>query len=291
MRKPREKRRYFTQETDDAIIAYNNTSDDNERNKIYEEKIYYAFFKLTQNIIHTFKFYHTDVDDLEHLQHEIIIFLNTKLPLFHHSNNIQDRITKIVKKEFEEEYDGDFGEFTNNAPQVTQQQINDFISSLNVSDDCMAKLQKLTPPKGFSYFGTITKRWLILYNDKNYKKKLDKIPSEELEKDESYSYTLDSPPNNDKLSFFIDQYINFISDNLFQIFPKGNDAQIADAVLEIFRKRDKIDIFHKQNLYICVYEQIDVKAPKLTKIVNVLKEIFGKNYIFYLENDYLDFKI
>ena len=48
---------YFTQETEDAIIAYNLSEDFSEKSRIYSEKIHYAFFKLTQNIIHTFKFY------------------------------------------------------------------------------------------------------------------------------------------------------------------------------------------------------------------------------------------
>jgi hypothetical protein len=73
---------YFTQETEDAIVLYNNTSNPAVRSSIYEEKIHYAFFKLTQNIIHTFKFYHTEVDNLEHLQHEIIVFLLSKIHLF-----------------------------------------------------------------------------------------------------------------------------------------------------------------------------------------------------------------
>jgi len=46
---------YFTQETEDAIVAYNTSTDFEEKSKIYETKIHYAFFKLTQNIIHTFK--------------------------------------------------------------------------------------------------------------------------------------------------------------------------------------------------------------------------------------------
>jgi hypothetical protein len=58
------------------------TPDPELRSKIYEEKIHYAFFKLTQNIIHTFKFYHTEVENLEHLQHEIIVFLLSKIHLF-----------------------------------------------------------------------------------------------------------------------------------------------------------------------------------------------------------------
>ena len=51
-----------------AIVRYNNgTSDPEVRSKIYEREIHYPFFKLTENIIHTFKFYYTEVDDIEHL--------------------------------------------------------------------------------------------------------------------------------------------------------------------------------------------------------------------------------
>ena len=47
---------YFTQETEDAIVEYLQTSDESNRNKIYNSKIKYAFYKLAENIIHTFKF-------------------------------------------------------------------------------------------------------------------------------------------------------------------------------------------------------------------------------------------
>ena len=87
VRKRRKKsKNYFTQETEDAIVLYNNTSDSEVRSKIYEREIHYAFFKLTENIIHTFKFYHTEVSNLEHLQHEIITFLLSKIHLFDPSN-------------------------------------------------------------------------------------------------------------------------------------------------------------------------------------------------------------
>jgi len=52
-RKPKSKN-YFTQETEDYIVLYNNSKDFEERSRIYERHIHYAFFKLTQNIIHTF---------------------------------------------------------------------------------------------------------------------------------------------------------------------------------------------------------------------------------------------
>ena len=53
--KKKESKNYFTQETEDAIVLYNKTPDSVIRSSIYEEKIHYAFFKLTQNIIHIYR--------------------------------------------------------------------------------------------------------------------------------------------------------------------------------------------------------------------------------------------
>lgn len=222
---------YFTQDTEDAIILYNSTEDPILKSRIYNNKIHYAFFKLTENIIHTFKFYYTDVDNLEDLQHEIITFLLSKIHLFNPSNGA----------------------------------------------------------KAYSYFGTITKRWLILYNQKNYKKQLDVSSIDILEEDENHSYTIDDTPYNDKLSNFIDIYIEYCSKNIYELFPKEYDAQVADAILELFRKRENLDIFNKKALYIYIREIIDVKTPKITKVANTLYDIFKKNYIFYLENGYVSF--
>ncbi len=225
---------YFTQETEDAIVLYNNTIDPVLRSKIYEEKIHYAFFKLTQNIIHTFKFYHTEVENLEHLQHEIIVFLLSKIHLFNPQNGA----------------------------------------------------------KAYSYFGTIVKRWCILYNEKNYKSKVSKVSTDELLKDDTHSYTIEPNNSDDRLSHFMDEWVEFVSLNLFEIFPKEYDAKIADAVLELVRKRDSIDVFNKKALYIYIHEMIpDAKTPKITKIAGVLYNIFKKNYLFYLEQGYMDFQL
>jgi len=55
-RKPKEPRIYFTQDTEDAIIKYLSIEDVILRNRIYNEHYKYAFYKLSENIIHTFKF-------------------------------------------------------------------------------------------------------------------------------------------------------------------------------------------------------------------------------------------
>jgi hypothetical protein len=74
--------KYFTEETEKAIVEYNNCQNPAIRSRIYAERIHYPFFKLTQNVIHTFKFYYTDVENLEDLQHEVIIHLLDKIHMF-----------------------------------------------------------------------------------------------------------------------------------------------------------------------------------------------------------------
>jgi hypothetical protein len=281
---------YFTQDTEDAIILYNKTSDSVVKDKIYKNFIHYPFFKLTQNIIHTFKFYHTEVDNLEHLQHEIEVFLLGKLHLYNHSQNIQDRLVKIITKEFQEDFDGDFKKFVGDVDKITQSQINEFISKLEVSKECMDKLSKLTPPKAYSYFGTIVKRWCIIYNNKTYQNKTNQVTVDELNQDHNQSYTLDSTPVEDKLFIFTEKYISFLDSSIEKLFPKQQDKEIADSVLELFRKRNQIDIFNKKALYIYIHEMVpEAKTPRITKIANILYDIFKRNYVFYLENDYIKF--
>tara|TARA_B100001094_G_scaffold332658_1_gene405715 strand:+ start:1641 stop:2438 length:798 start_codon:yes stop_codon:yes gene_type:complete len=248
----KQKKNYFTKETEQAIVRYNNEKNFETRSNIYQKEIHYPFFKLTQNIIHTFKFYHTEVENLEDLQHEIMIFLLDKIHLFNPENGA----------------------------------------------------------KAYSYFGTIVKRWLIVYTTKNYNKKLSNIPITDLSNYSNLDMTSPSFVNSskmdigvekiiegeakdeldfagykssDKLSLFVDQYVDYITDNIYDIFPKPYDAQIADAILELFRKRDNIDIFNKKALYIYIREQVDVKTPKITKIANILSKIFKEKYLSYLE--------
>jgi len=222
---------YFTQETENAIIDYNNALTFDEKNKIYHERIHYAFFKLTENIIHTFKFYYTDVDNIEDLQFEVISFLLSKIHLFNPEKGA----------------------------------------------------------KAYSYFGTIAKRYLILSNQKNYKKRVDTAPVEILEEDENYSYEIGNDQPIEILSAYIDEFTEYCTENIFELFPKGEDAQIADAILELFRKREHIDIFNKKALYIYIREQVEVKTPKITKIANQLYSVFKSGYVFYLEHGYTNF--
>ena len=77
-RKPSKTRMYFTEETEEAIVKYNDSDSARDRNQIYNVSLRKPFEKLVENIIHTFKFYHFDIP-LESVKHEVISFMITRL--------------------------------------------------------------------------------------------------------------------------------------------------------------------------------------------------------------------
>jgi hypothetical protein len=229
-RKPKQSILYFTQETEDAIIQYLVTEDEIERNKIYNEKIDYAFHKLAENIIHTFKFYYTEVNTINELKHEVVCVLLEKLSKY-----------------------------------------------------------KQGKGKAYSYFGTIAKRYLIVYNTNNYKKLKGKATLLEVDEDKNITdnliktYDVDFDPEESRL---INIYINHIDTNLFKIFPKQKEAKVADAIMELFRKRENIDVLSKKAIYIYIREITDSPTPVITKVIKTLKEIYIKINNKYQEHGY-----
>jgi hypothetical protein len=56
---------YFTPATEAAIIAYNQATESREKDRIYNDHIQQAFFKIAENVYNTFKFSYADVSPLE----------------------------------------------------------------------------------------------------------------------------------------------------------------------------------------------------------------------------------
>jgi hypothetical protein len=222
---------YFTQETEDAIIEFLSTTDEAERNKIYNSKIEYAFYKLSENIIHTFKFYYTDINTIEELKHEVVTFLLEKLHLYAQGKG-----------------------------------------------------------KAYSYFGTIAKRYLIIYNNNNYKKLQKHAEMEEIEEDKSYlDKTLKEAEEDIGLDTFIDMYVKYVDKYLYKLFPKTQDAKTADAIMELFRKRESLEIFNKKALYIYIREITDASTPQITKVTKKLDTVRVKLYNEYYKNGHIRF--
>jgi len=232
MPRKKSKANYFTSETEDYIVKYNESTDDTYRNKIFTDHIYYPFYKLAENIIHTFKFYYTDVDQIENLKHEIVSIL------------LEQKIMKFDP--------------TNGA-------------------------------KAYSYFGTIVKRWLINYNNKNYKKlkKIGQFSDIEDSYDDDSFLLEETTRYTITLGAFIDKWVTEMYEELDEMFVKEIEKKIADAVLTIFKTRNDLEVFRKKALYIYIREITNCETPLLTRVVTILKEDFYSKYLKLYENGHI----
>jgi len=232
MARKKSKANYFTKETEEYIVKFNTSTDPDYRAKIFTDHIYLPFYKLAENIIHTFKFYYTDVEKIEDLKHEIVTVL------------LEEKIMKFDP--------------TNGA-------------------------------KAYSYFGTIVKRWLINYNNKNYKR-LKQIGSWD-----DYEQAYDPSEINERvskkaLSSFIDEWVEEMYDAIEENFIKEQERKIADAVLTIFKTRSDLQMFKKKALYIYIREMTDCETPHLTRVISKLKELFYNKYQKYYDLGLLEIK-
>ena len=224
-RKPKTKRLYFGPEVDESIIKYNATEDSLQRSIIYQREIKPAFEKLVENIIHTFKFYYTDGQTLQQVQHEVVSFLVEKLPRFRAASG-----------------------------------------------------------KAFSYFSIVAKNYCILKNKNNYKK-LTSHDRIDMSAEINLEAVVDGVDPEYNLSDFVDRFVTYWDDNLELTFTKKNDRILAGAVIELFRKREKLELFNKKALYLYIREMAkEANTQQITRMVRVMKDKYKAMYMDYLTN-------
>lgn len=226
-RKRKKSREYFDKTTEDSIVAYLASSDKMMRNELFNENINYSFHKLAENIIHTFKFYYTELDNVEDLKHEVVVFLLEKL----------------------HRYDQ-------------------------------------TKGKAYSYFGTIAKRYLIVYNENNYKKLKSKADLEDVDEDKRIVSDLVREHEDNNLTKIIDSYVNYIEKNMVRLFPSENDQTIVISIMQIFRRRETLEVFNKQHFYFFIREITGQTTPNITRVVKELKRVYKQQLnVLYLNGE------
>ena len=223
---PRKKKSkvYFTMDTEQAIIEYNKTTDQRTRNKLYSERIQYAFEKLAENILNTFKFSYFDVSK-EDVQMEVVSTLIEKIHMFQEGKG-----------------------------------------------------------KAFSYFSIVAKNHLILKNNGNYKRFKKTALLSEMPETWNPENDFKEVEFGEELNEFKELMLKYWDQNLTRVFTKKRDIQIADAVLELFRRSQHIENFNKKHLYLLIIEMTDCKTHYITKVVNEMKKHQTK-----MLNDYLDY--
>jgi hypothetical protein len=123
--------------------------------------------------------------------------------------------------------------------------------------------------KAFSYFSIVAKHWFILDNNTTYRRFKKHVEICE-QGGESGEFVVE--PEHEKQEGetreFIRLMVEYWDKNVGKYFTKERDLKIANAVIEIFRNADRIDVFNKKALYLYIREIADCQTQHITKVIN-----------------------
>ena len=142
--------------------------------------------------------------------------------------------------------------------------------------------------KAFSYFSIVAKNYLILHNNKNYKKYKIHNSLDVLDFGRNVGNEQSNRDTKESNEEYIEQMLEYWDENITNVFRRQKDILVADAVLEIFRRRQNIENFNKKALYILIREMTGTKTQHITRIVNTMKKYYEELHSEYLNTGNID---
>lgn len=180
-KKPKERKGYFYEREEQAIIDYINATNAAEKDKIFRDVLYNALTIMIESIIRRYKLYVPD-EEFEQTFTDTMSYLLTKINNFKPNIIVYeefDSITEAIAKESFEIDDSKYNEYVNNPKNDSPKylKVNFFGESgklINIR--YYKKVEKHY--KAYSYCGTVCKNYL-LYKNMQFIKNRDRNTSYE----------------------------------------------------------------------------------------------------------------
>lgn len=126
--------------------------------------------------------------------------------------------------------------------------------------------------KAYSYFTIVARNYLILNNNSNYKRYKDTDIISKMPDNWDVENNFNDEVKDSEYKVFNRLMLSYWDVHLETYFQKKRDIQIADSVLELFRRADYIENFNKKSLYLLVREMTGCPTHYITKVVNKMRD-------------------
>ena len=148
--------------------------------------------------------------------------------------------------------------------EIQKQAISHMVSNIDKYDQSKGK--------AFGYFSIVAKHWFILDNNNTYRRFKRHVEICEHPGDSGeFVIEPEHTKKDTETREFIKLMVDFWDNNITKYFNKDRDIKIANAVVEIFRNCDRIDVFNKKALYLYIREIADCQTQHITKVINKMK--------------------
>jgi hypothetical protein len=255
---------YFTTETEDAIVEYNQLTCEIEEMVADYHDIEYGDGEeetdLKDAIEEHPKLMADLVEEMPGQQQSKIERLENQKNLIYR-NKVKEPFDKLVESIFNK---FKFSYFDVPYKDVQQRVVHHLVEKIH--------MYKKSKGKAFSYFSMIARNKLIQINNKNYDRYKEEVRIDDDEKD------FDMPMEETfedviQRNEFFEEMIGYWRNRISNMFNKERDIRIADALLEIFEKRKTIETFNKKGLYVMIREMTGVERTQhITKVVKKFRE-------------------
>lgn len=226
-------RMYWTPETNVAIVCYNSSTCDEDRNRIYNTYIHTPLQKLVENVYNTFKFSYHEAGPLV-AQQECLSHLASNLGKFDHTK--RNKLGQLVNA---------FSYFSIIAK-------NYLILSNNSNYKRQMIHDSLDAPIG-GYEDD-------MHGETHYTAHVPDALIEESEQDKF------------KHSELNNAIVKYFEPRLTKMFHKANEIQVAGAILTLMRQSDSVDMFNKKALYLYIREMALCKTQNITRVITKMKK-------------------
>lgn len=259
-KKLKERKGYFYEVEENAIIQYIQESDIIKKNNIFNEILYPALSKMIESIIRRYKLFIPD-EDFKQNFNDTISYLLTKIDHFRPSITGYDEIKskdEIDDHDFEFMAEEEYRDKYRNASDEDPDYIKVYMGSKAMDEDSEEKegsiryFKKETHKyKAYSYCGTVCKNYLMFKSTQYAKKQQRNLPYDEMFEDISNSSKYSTSENNN--SELAENLVKQISDEIEVMIssPKTyglneNQITVGKALIELMRNWEEV-LFKNEN--------------------------------------------
>ena len=194
-RKPKERKGYFYEDEENAIVKYINEENIDEKNRLFNTILYPALTKMIESIIRRYKLFVPD-EEFDQNFSDTISYLLTKINHFkpvinvyeeieNPSNDVKENAVKIYSENFHVRAEDDDPKYI----KVCWINEDDYFNPTEVTSGYFKKVEKHY--KAYSYCGTVCKNYLMYKCSQYSKKRMRNTPYddvfEEISNSERYS--------------------------------------------------------------------------------------------------------
>ena len=139
----------------------------------------------------------------------------------------------------------------------------------------LSKFDVTKNKKSFSYFGTITKNWMIQRCNTDKNKRFIDADNQEMI---MHNISINAYEEN-KLNRRNDEFIGEIIEDFDDWDAKDNytrdDFAVLEIVNDILKNYERFNIYNKKQLYVYIREATDLPSRKITKSLKKIKITYG----------------